>query len=108
MRRIDALAQSSTARPDAVASRTAREIWHASASAAMLPAEGAPMATARKPALRGRRLVAALWRLVRIYWTSPDARWGALLLAGAVALEFASVQATLYVSDAQRRSVEAL
>ena len=66
------------------------------------------MATARKPALRGRRLVAALWRLVRVYWTSPDARWGALLLAGAIALEFGSVQATLYVSDAQRRSVEAL
>jgi putative ATP-binding cassette transporter len=66
------------------------------------------MATVRKPALRGRRLASALWRLVRIYWTSPDARWGALLLAGAIALEFGSVQATVYVSDAQRRTVEAL
>ena len=66
------------------------------------------MATVRKPVLRGRRLASALWRLVRIYWTSPDARWGALLLAGAIALEFGSVQATVWVSDAQRRSVEAL
>ncbi|HXK24847.1 MAG TPA: ABC transporter ATP-binding protein/permease [Myxococcota bacterium] len=66
------------------------------------------MATVRKPALRGRRLASSLWRLVRIYWTSPDARWGALLLAGAIALEFGSVQATVYVSDAQRRTVEAL
>jgi vitamin B12/bleomycin/antimicrobial peptide transport system ATP-binding/permease protein len=66
------------------------------------------MATARKPTLRGRRLVRALWRIVRIYWTSPDAKWGALLLAVAVALEFGVVQTTFYVSDAQRRTVEAL
>ena len=66
------------------------------------------MATARKPTLRGRRLVRALWQIVRIYWTSPDAKWGALLLAGAVALEFGTVQTTFYVSDIQRKTVEAL
>jgi putative ATP-binding cassette transporter len=66
------------------------------------------MPTTRKPNLQGRRLARALWRLVRIYWTSPDAKWGALVLAGAIALEFGAVQATLYVSSAQRDTVEAL
>ncbi len=66
------------------------------------------MATARKPTLRGRNLARALWRIVRIYWTSPDAKWGLLLLVGAVALEFGAVQTSLYVSDTQRSTVEAL
>jgi putative ATP-binding cassette transporter len=66
------------------------------------------MSPARKPTLQGRRLLAALWRLVRIYWTSPDWKRGASLLVGAVALELGSVQASVWVSDAQRRSVEAL
>jgi vitamin B12/bleomycin/antimicrobial peptide transport system ATP-binding/permease protein len=66
------------------------------------------MATARKPTLRGRQLVRALWQIVRIYWTSPDAKWGGLLLGGAVALEFGAVQTSLYVADSQRRAVEAL
>jgi putative ATP-binding cassette transporter len=66
------------------------------------------MPSARKPTLRGRHLVLALWGLVRVYWTSPDAKWGALLLGGAVALELGAVQATVFVSDAQRRAVEAL
>ena len=66
------------------------------------------MATLRKPALRGGRLASSLWRLVRIYWTSPDARWGGMLLAAAIALEFGSVQATVQVSAAQRRTIEAL
>ena len=63
---------------------------------------------ARKPSLRGWRLFTAMWRLVRIYWTSPDAGWGGLLLAGAVALEFGAVAATVWVSDSQRSAVEAL
>ena len=66
------------------------------------------MATARKPTLRGRQLARALWQIVRIYWTSPDAKWGGLLLGGAVALEFGAVQTSLYVADSQRRAVEAL
>ena len=66
------------------------------------------MATARKPNLRGRRLARALWRITRIYWTSPDAKWGGLLLAGAVVLEYGTVRTTFYVSDAQRRMIEVL
>jgi putative ATP-binding cassette transporter len=66
------------------------------------------MATARKPTLRGRSLARALWQLVRSYWTSPDAKWGGFLLAGAVALEFGTVRTTFYVSDIQRQTVEAL
>jgi putative ATP-binding cassette transporter len=66
------------------------------------------MATARKPTLRGRQLVRTAWRIVRIYWTSPDAKWGALLLGGAVALEYGAVWVTLTVSEAQRLTVEAL
>ena len=38
------------------------------------------MPAARKPTLQGRDLIRALWRLVRIYWKSPDAKWRALLL----------------------------
>jgi putative ATP-binding cassette transporter len=66
------------------------------------------MSPARKPALRGRRLALTLWRLSRVYWTSPDAKWGALLLAGAVALEIGAVEAVVLVSGAQRRTVESL
>jgi putative ATP-binding cassette transporter len=66
------------------------------------------MATARKPTLRGRRLARALWAIVRIYWTSPDAKWGGLLLAVAVVLEYGTVRTTFYVSDAQRRMIEVL
>jgi putative ATP-binding cassette transporter len=66
------------------------------------------MPPARKPALRGRRLARALLRLVRIYWTSADAKWGALLLLGAVALEIATVYASLLIADTQRQAVEGL
>jgi putative ATP-binding cassette transporter len=63
---------------------------------------------ARKPTLRGLQLGKSLWRLGRIYWVSPDAKWGALLLAGAVALELGTVRATVLVSEAQRKTVESL
>ncbi len=66
------------------------------------------MASVRRPALRGVRLASALWRLLRIYWGTADARGGALLLAGAIALELLTVQASLYASEAQRRLVEGL
>jgi putative ATP-binding cassette transporter len=46
--------------------------------------------------------------LIRIYWVSPDAKWGALLLAAAVALELGTVRASVLVSQAQRRMVEGL
>jgi ABC-type transport system involved in cytochrome bd biosynthesis fused ATPase/permease subunit len=42
------------------------------------------MPTARRPAVFGRRFARALWRLIRIYWTLPDAKRSALLLAGAI------------------------
>jgi putative ATP-binding cassette transporter len=57
---------------------------------------------AQKPTLEGRDLARALWRLVRIYWTSPDARWGALLLGTAVALQLGSVYVNVLVSLGQR------
>jgi putative ATP-binding cassette transporter len=66
------------------------------------------MTPARKPSLRGRRLARALWRLVRVYWTSPDARWGSVLLLGTVFLELATVYANLLVAEAQRHAVEHL
>src|SRR6187399_899223 len=84
-------------------------VWHASSPKAMLRSRrSTAMATARKPTLRGRRLYRSLWQIVRIYWTSPDAKWGALLLVGAVALEFGTVRTTFYVSEVQRNTVEAL
>jgi len=63
---------------------------------------------ASKPTLEGRELLRALWRLVRIYWTSPDAKWGLLLLAGTVALQLGGVYANVRVSVAQRDVVNAL
>ena len=53
-------------------------------------------------ALFGPRFFGHLWRLVRIYWTSPDARRGGLLLATAIALELATVYGTWKLSEVQR------
>jgi putative ATP-binding cassette transporter len=66
------------------------------------------MSTARKPAVFGRRFARALWRLSRIYWTSSDAKWGGLLLAGAIGLELGTVYGNLLISDAERRTLDAL
>ena len=52
--------------------------------------------------------VRRLGRLTRLYWSSPDARRGALLLALAVALELAAVYGTFVLADAQRRIYDAL
>ena len=49
------------------------------------PAPSRKQVPAKKPAVVGRRLLRALWRLVRSYWSSPDARW-ALLGEGDVQL----------------------
>ncbi|HSP97755.1 MAG TPA: ABC transporter ATP-binding protein/permease [Candidatus Dormibacteraeota bacterium] len=65
------------------------------------------MSEARR-AVFGRAFARDLWRLVRIYWTSRAARWGALLLAGAVGLELATVFGTVLLSDGQRRIFDAL
>lgn len=66
------------------------------------------MQSSQKPTVTGRVLARAIWRLVRIYWTSPDWRWGALLLAGAIALQLGAVWANVLVSEAQRDTLDAL
>ena len=66
------------------------------------------MPPASKPTVEGRELARAVWRLVRIYWTSPDAKWGALLLALAIALQLGGVYSNVLVSIAQRDVVDAL
>ena len=66
------------------------------------------MRTPRRHALFGRRFLHHFGRLVRTYWWSPDARRGAVLLAGAVALEFGTVYANVRLSDAERRIMDAL
>jgi len=53
-------------------------------------------------ALFGPRFFRHLWRLGRVYWVSPDARRGGLLLAGAIALELATVYGTWKLSEVQR------
>jgi putative ATP-binding cassette transporter len=55
-----------------------------------------------------RRFARRLWRLVRIYWASPEAKWGALLLALSIALELGTVWGNLLVADAERRIIDAL
>lgn len=53
-------------------------------------------------ALFGPRFFRHLWRLGRVYWVSPDARRGGLLLASAIALELATVYGTWKLSEVQR------
>ena len=59
-------------------------------------------------AVFGRRFIRHLGELVRVYWTSADARAGAVLLAGAVVLELGTVYANLRLSDAERRIMDAV
>ncbi|MET0152124.1 MAG: hypothetical protein ABW298_05905 [Candidatus Binatia bacterium] len=47
---------------------------------------------AKPQAIFGGWFARNLWRLTRVYWTSPAARQGVLLLALAVALEFGTVE----------------
>jgi putative ATP-binding cassette transporter len=58
-------------------------------------------------ALFGRRFVHHLVRLTRVYWTSPDAVKGGLLLGLTVALELGTVYGNVLLSDAQRRIFDA-
>jgi putative ATP-binding cassette transporter len=67
-----------------------------------------PMPTSRPRGLFGARFVRTLWRLSRVYWTSPHAWIGALLLAAAVILELATVHAAVMIADAERRIFDAL
>ena len=62
----------------------------------------------RQPALFGLQFVRRLLRLGRIYWTSPDATRGWVLLAGAIALELGLVYANHLLADSQREIFDAL
>jgi vitamin B12/bleomycin/antimicrobial peptide transport system ATP-binding/permease protein len=62
----------------------------------------------RRPAIFGLRFARHLWALTRIYWKSPDAKWGALLLAGAISLELGMVYANTMIANAQRAIFDAL
>ncbi len=55
-----------------------------------------------------RRFARNLWRLTRIYWASPDARKGAVLLALAVTLELGTVYGNVLLAAAQRRIGDAV
>ncbi len=65
------------------------------------------MAT-RDRVLFGSEFLRRLWRLTRPYWVSADAAAGAALLAGAVALELATVYASVVLSQWQRRIFDGL
>ncbi len=53
-------------------------------------------------ALFGPAFFRNLWRLARVYWISADAPRGGALLAGAIALELATVYGTWRLSEIQR------
>ena len=56
----------------------------------------------------GRRFARNLWRLTRIYWASPAARKGGVLLALAVALELGTVYGNVLLAGVQRRVFDAV
>lgn len=66
------------------------------------------MIHAPRAKLFDRRFARRLWKLARIYWTSPDAKRGGLLLGTAVALELGTVYGFVVMSDAQRSIFDAL
>jgi putative ATP-binding cassette transporter len=66
------------------------------------------MSPAQKPTVQGRQLARALWRLVRPYWTSPDAKGSIALIGVGIALQFGGVYASVLVADAQGKVGNAL
>jgi putative ATP-binding cassette transporter len=66
------------------------------------------MADRRGSALFGRRFARHVARLIGVYWASPEARVGFLLLAGAVTLELGTVFGNVLLSDAERRIMDAV
>ena len=60
------------------------------------------MPLVHKHALFGPRFARHLTRLTRLYWTSPDAPKGGLLLAATIALELGTVYGNVLLSDVQR------
>lgn len=62
----------------------------------------------RRTPIFGRRFARHLLRLIGIYWKSPDAKWGGLLLALAVALELGTVYGNFWLAAMERRVFDAL
>jgi putative ATP-binding cassette transporter len=58
--------------------------------------------------LFGSQFVHNLWKLVAVYWRSPDAGWGGFLLLLAVVFELWTVWGSLRVADAEREILDAL
>ena len=67
-----------------------------------------PRRRKKRPSVFGLRFLRSLWRLLRVYWSSADARTGAMLLLGAIGLELATVWTNVLLSDAQRRIFDSL
>src|SRR4029077_18414493 len=59
-------------------------------------------------AMFGGRFARDLWRLTCIYWASPAARQGALLLALAIALEFGTVYGNVLIAMTQKHVGDAV
>ncbi len=62
----------------------------------------------KRPTVFGIRFLRALWRLLRVYWSSADAVPGLALLVASIALELATVWTNVLLSDGQRRIFDAL
>jgi putative ATP-binding cassette transporter len=70
--------------------------------------EGKAVPRSKPQAIFGGDFARNLWRLTSIYWTSPAARQGALLLALAVALEFGAVYGNVLLATAQKHVGDAV
>jgi putative ATP-binding cassette transporter len=66
------------------------------------------MADDRSASVLSRPFARDLWRLVRIYWTSPEAARGGALLAGAVALELLTVFGNVQVARTSAHVIDVL
>lgn len=66
------------------------------------------MADDRSSSALSRPFARDLWRLVRIYWTSPDVARGGALLAGAVALELLTVYGNVLVARTNAHVIDVL
>ena len=66
------------------------------------------MTTPSQRGLFGARFARDLWRLTRVYWTSPDAPFGALLLLSAIVFELATVHASVLIAHAEGQIFDAL
>lgn len=63
---------------------------------------------ARPRAVFGLHFARRLWSLARLYWRSPDAAKGGLLLAAAIGLELGTVFGNFVLAEAQRGIYDAL